>query len=172
MPPAAAAKSSPPPPSSSSSSPSTLSHRLTLKTSSCDTVTVQHVSQNVSSTGAPVHTSAPVHSGAPMRHALSPSVALCLRAVYAAFLWHEGIVHDAMASASYLKFHPTIPKHLPMTSNLPGRCREDQHHSLTPAPASRVYVLLSCIAAAFNAAAEAPKRGGYWQPNNNICLHD
>ena len=37
-------------------------------------------------------------------------MAECLRAVFAAFLWHEGIVHDAMACASFLKFHPSLPK--------------------------------------------------------------
>lgn len=31
--------------------------------------------------------------------------------MFAAFVWHEGIVHDAMAVASYLKFHPNITKH-------------------------------------------------------------
>lgn len=41
---------------------------------------------------------------------MSPSVAESLRATFAAFLWHEGIVHDAMACASFLKFHPTLPK--------------------------------------------------------------
>jgi hypothetical protein len=30
--------------------------------------------------------------------------------VFAAFVWHEGIVHDAMAVASYLKFDPTLTK--------------------------------------------------------------
>lgn len=45
-----------------------------------------------------------------MKEAISPSVAECLRAVFAAFLWHEGIVHDAMACASFLKFHPGLPK--------------------------------------------------------------
>uniref|UniRef100_A0A182N2D5 RCR-type E3 ubiquitin transferase n=1 Tax=Anopheles dirus TaxID=7168 RepID=A0A182N2D5_9DIPT len=44
------------------------------------------------------------------KRALSPSVAETLRAVFAAFLWHEGLVHDAMACASFLKFHPTISK--------------------------------------------------------------
>ncbi|XP_076822444.1 E3 ubiquitin-protein ligase MYCBP2-like isoform X2 [Clavelina lepadiformis] len=39
--------------------------------------------------------------------ALSPLVAECARAVFAAFLWHEGIVHDAMACASFLKFNLT-----------------------------------------------------------------
>lgn len=64
----------------------------------------------------------------PTKEAMSPSVAEALRAVFAAFLWHEGkqdqiqmtneivfilfkgIVHDAMACASFLKFHPTLPK--------------------------------------------------------------
>ncbi|XP_074033015.1 MYC binding protein highwire isoform X2 [Leptinotarsa decemlineata] len=45
-----------------------------------------------------------------VKEAMSPSVAESLRAVFAAFLWHEGIVHDAMACASFLKFHPTLPK--------------------------------------------------------------
>ncbi|XP_056648043.1 E3 ubiquitin-protein ligase MYCBP2 isoform X1 [Diorhabda sublineata] len=45
-----------------------------------------------------------------VKQAMSPSVAESLRAVFAAFLWHEGIVHDAMACASFLKFHPTLPK--------------------------------------------------------------
>ncbi|XP_066580931.1 E3 ubiquitin-protein ligase MYCBP2 [Prorops nasuta] len=45
-----------------------------------------------------------------IKEAISPSVAECLRAVFAAFLWHEGIVHDAMACASFLKFHPSLPK--------------------------------------------------------------
>ncbi|KAG7189537.1 hypothetical protein KM043_017228 [Ampulex compressa] len=45
-----------------------------------------------------------------VKEATCPSVAECLRAVFAAFLWHEGIVHDAMACASFLKFHPSLPK--------------------------------------------------------------
>ncbi|CAH0546546.1 unnamed protein product [Brassicogethes aeneus] len=44
------------------------------------------------------------------KEAMSPTVAESLRATFAAFLWHEGIVHDAMACASFLKFHPTLPK--------------------------------------------------------------
>ncbi|VVC32964.1 Zinc finger, RING-type,Zinc finger, RING/FYVE/PHD-type,APC10/DOC domain,Galactose-binding [Cinara cedri] len=43
--------------------------------------------------------------------AMSPSMAESLRATFAAFLWHEGIVHDAMACASFLKFYPSLPKH-------------------------------------------------------------
>lgn len=39
----------------------------------------------------------------PVKEAMSPSVAESIRSVFAAFVWHEGIVHDAMAVASYLK---------------------------------------------------------------------
>lgn len=45
-----------------------------------------------------------------IKEAMSPSVAESIRATFAAFLWHEGLVHDAMACASFLKFHPTLPK--------------------------------------------------------------
>ncbi|XP_063604995.1 E3 ubiquitin-protein ligase MYCBP2-like, partial [Penaeus indicus] len=45
-----------------------------------------------------------------IKEAMSPSVAECLRAIFAGFLWHEGIVHDAMACASYIKFHPDLTK--------------------------------------------------------------
>ena len=44
------------------------------------------------------------------RQALSPAFAECQRAVFAAFLWQEGLVHDAMASSLYLKFHPDTSK--------------------------------------------------------------
>lgn len=42
--------------------------------------------------------------------ALATSVCECARAVFAAFLWHEGLVHDAMACASFLKFNVNITK--------------------------------------------------------------
>jgi E3 ubiquitin-protein ligase MYCBP2 len=48
----------------------------------------------------------------PKAKALSPAVAECQRAVFAAFLWHEGLVNDAKVSASYLKFNPDIVKEL------------------------------------------------------------
>ena len=48
----------------------------------------------------------------PSKKALSPAVAECQRAVYAAFLWQEGLVHDAIVSASYLKFHPELSKEM------------------------------------------------------------
>ncbi|XP_035827428.1 E3 ubiquitin-protein ligase MYCBP2 isoform X3 [Aplysia californica] len=50
--------------------------------------------------------------GAVVKDALSPAAAECLRAVFAAFMWHEGIVHDAMACASFLKFHPDLTKEM------------------------------------------------------------
>lgn len=43
---------------------------------------------------------------------IRPSVAESIRAVFAAFLWHEGLVHDSMTCASYLKFHPQLCKDL------------------------------------------------------------
>ena len=47
-----------------------------------------------------------------VKQALSPAVAECQRAVFAAFLWQEGLVHDAMASASFLKFQPDMSKEM------------------------------------------------------------
>ena len=42
---------------------------------------------------------------------MSPaSTAECLRAVFAANLLHQGLVHDAIACASFLKSHPNLPK--------------------------------------------------------------
>lgn len=69
-------------------------------------------------------TNYPVHE--PVKQAMSPSVAEALRAVFAAFLWHEGIVHDAMACASFLKFHPTLPKQGALVVTRHG------HHENTP----------------------------------------
>lgn len=47
-----------------------------------------------------------------LKRALPPALAESLRAMFAAFLWQEDIVHDAMACASFLKFHPLLPKNL------------------------------------------------------------
>ena len=66
----------------------------------------------------------------PVKEAMSPSVAECMRAVFASFMWHEGIVHDAMACASFLKFHPNLPKEMPKlkgegsTSSTPSSVKE------------------------------------------------
>lgn len=45
-----------------------------------------------------------------VKKALSNSICECIRAVFAAFIWHEGILHDAMACASYLKFNSSLSK--------------------------------------------------------------
>lgn len=49
------------------------------------------------------------------KRALPAGLAESFRAVFAAFLWHEGLVHDAMACSSYLKFHPSLPKRSALT---------------------------------------------------------
>ncbi|XP_019855060.1 PREDICTED: E3 ubiquitin-protein ligase MYCBP2-like isoform X1 [Amphimedon queenslandica] len=54
------------------------------------------------------------------RQALSPAVAECQRAIYAAFLWQEGLVHDAMASSLYIKFHPSVIKEEELTTPTNG----------------------------------------------------
>ena len=46
------------------------------------------------------------------KQALSPAVAECQRAIFAAFLWQENLVYDAIASATFLKFHPELTKEL------------------------------------------------------------
>ncbi|XP_034779591.2 E3 ubiquitin-protein ligase MYCBP2 isoform X5 [Acipenser ruthenus] len=64
---------------------------------------------------------------APAKQAMSPSVAECARAVFAAFLWHEGIVHDAMACSSFLKFNPELTKeHAPIRSSLSSQQAMDE----------------------------------------------
>ncbi|GMS77878.1 hypothetical protein PENTCL1PPCAC_53, partial [Pristionchus entomophagus] len=40
--------------------------------------------------------------------ALRPSIVDCIRTVFGAFLWHEHLVKDAMAAATYLKFHANL----------------------------------------------------------------
>jgi len=44
------------------------------------------------------------YSRSPLKEAIGPGQAQSLRAVFGAILWHAGIIHDAMAFASYLKF--------------------------------------------------------------------
>ena len=46
----------------------------------------------------------------PVTEAMSPSVAESIRAVFAAFIWHSGIVQDTMACASFIKFNPGYVK--------------------------------------------------------------
>lgn len=61
----------------------------------------------------------PYSSNRILKRALSPSIAETLRTVFAAFLWHEGLIHDAMACASFLKFHPNISKDFSTLENMP-----------------------------------------------------
>ncbi|XP_060732394.1 E3 ubiquitin-protein ligase MYCBP2 isoform X14 [Tachysurus vachellii] len=66
----------------------------------------------------------------PAKQAMSPSVAECARAVFAAFLWHEGIVHDAMACSSFLKFNPELTKeHAPIRNSLSCQQSLDEKES-------------------------------------------
>ena len=60
------------------------------------------------------------------RQALSPAVAECQRAIYAAFLWQEGLVHDALASAVYLKFHPELTKEMKMEPKIAERVKDEE----------------------------------------------
>ncbi|XP_013162054.1 PREDICTED: E3 ubiquitin-protein ligase MYCBP2 isoform X3 [Papilio xuthus] len=46
----------------------------------------------------------------PRKHAVSLAQAKCMRSIFAALLWHEGAVHDAIACATFLKFHPYLPR--------------------------------------------------------------
>lgn len=54
----------------------------------------------------------PVETTVVPKLALSPAMAECQRAIFAAFLWQEGLVHDAMASATFLKFHSDLTKEM------------------------------------------------------------
>lgn len=61
--------------------------------------------------------------------------------MFAAFLWHEGLIHDAMACASFLKFHPNISKDFSVLENiaetevLTREQKAQQRHSLEIASA-------------------------------------
>ena len=46
----------------------------------------------------------------PVVEAMSPSVAESIRAVFAAFIWHAGVVQDGMACASFLKHNTGLTK--------------------------------------------------------------
>uniref|UniRef100_A0A336LRN5 RCR-type E3 ubiquitin transferase n=1 Tax=Culicoides sonorensis TaxID=179676 RepID=A0A336LRN5_CULSO len=80
-------------------------------------------------------------AGKILKRALSPSIAETLRTVFAAFLWHEGLIHDAMACASFLKFHPNISKDFSVLENiaetevLTREQKAQQRHSLEIASA-------------------------------------
>ena len=98
----------------------------------------QHLKRKSSSCSSPRSGSSSSRSrssglkrGQPVKEALSPSVAESIRAVFAAFVWHEGIVHDTMAVASYLKFHPNLAKHPEVESKGQEQKRQPrQRHSV------------------------------------------
>lgn len=73
--------------------------------------TTQQLSTETTSTVGSGAGSFEEHTGV-LKRALPPTLAESLRAMFAAFLWQEDIVHDAMACASFLKFHPLLPKNL------------------------------------------------------------
>ena len=68
--------------------------------------------------GPEVEKSLPFPPASPNKQALTSDIAECQRAVYAAFLWQEGLVHDAIVSASYLKFHPELSKEMNTEQNI------------------------------------------------------
>ncbi|XP_054087808.1 E3 ubiquitin-protein ligase highwire isoform X1 [Zeugodacus cucurbitae] len=69
-----------------------------------------NVALNTATTALPKSSPSKRNAIGPIKRAMPPSLAESIRAVFAAFLWHEGLVHDAMACASFLKFHPSLPK--------------------------------------------------------------
>jgi len=78
-----------------------------------------------------------------VKMALSPSMAESLRAVFAAFLWHEGIVHDAMTCASFLKFYPSLPKNgAVVTKRTTERyvCEQGTRHRITNSTYMRIRI--------------------------------
>ncbi|TKR87164.1 hypothetical protein L596_011612 [Steinernema carpocapsae] len=50
-----------------------------------------------------------LRNGTPVK-ALKPAIADCCRSVFSAFLWHERLVKDAMACATFLRCHPELQK--------------------------------------------------------------
>jgi E3 ubiquitin-protein ligase MYCBP2 len=100
----------------------------------------------------------------PVKEAITPSVAECLRAVFAAFLWHEGIVHDAMACASFLKFHPGLPKQGALvitrqasgvTGNLTAAEKIKQRHSVEVSASNYLHIQPSTLETLTRSAANA-----------------
>lgn len=61
--------------------------------------------------------------------------AKCIRAVFAAFVWHDGILNDVLTAASYLKFNAEITKDLikfnsPSTMNINKHFNDKKKKSL------------------------------------------
>ncbi|XP_050560251.1 E3 ubiquitin-protein ligase MYCBP2 isoform X7 [Spodoptera frugiperda] len=110
--------------------------RLSPKPISRDRAASRARAYRRSASPPPLPTRAAPAPPAPRKHALSPAQAECLRAVFAALLWHEGIVHDAIACAAFLKFHPQLPKQGARVVTRPA-------HDVTPARHQRHSVEVS-----------------------------
>ncbi|KAF9800372.1 hypothetical protein SFRURICE_015882 [Spodoptera frugiperda] len=110
--------------------------RLSPKPVSRDRAASRARAYRRSTSPPPLPTRAAPAPPAPRKHALSPAQAECLRAVFAALLWHEGIVHDAIACAAFLKFHPQLPKQGARVVTRPA-------HDVTPARHQRHSVEVS-----------------------------
>lgn len=103
----------------------------------------------------------------PAKQAMSPSVAECARAVFAAFLWHEGIVHDAMACSSFLKFNPELSKeHAPIRSSLSQQPAEEKETKLK----NRHSLEISSALNMFNIAPHGPDISKMGSINKNKVL--
>ncbi|KAK0411800.1 hypothetical protein QR680_005853 [Steinernema hermaphroditum] len=68
-----------------------------------------------------------LRNGTPVK-ALKPAIVDCCRSVFAAFLWHERLVKDAMACATFLRCHPELQKVSIMNTQRPDLLM------MTPAP--------------------------------------
>ncbi|XP_067419374.1 E3 ubiquitin-protein ligase MYCBP2 isoform X7 [Emydura macquarii macquarii] len=103
----------------------------------------------------------------PAKQAMSPSVAECARAVFASFLWHEGIVHDAMACSSFLKFNPELSKeHAPIRSSLNQQPAEEKETKLK----NRHSLEISSALNMFNIAPHGPDISKMGSINKNKVL--
>ncbi|XP_074845195.1 E3 ubiquitin-protein ligase MYCBP2 isoform X7 [Carettochelys insculpta] len=103
----------------------------------------------------------------PAKQAMSPSVAECARAVFASFLWHEGIVHDAMACSSFLKFNPELSKeHAPIRSSLNQQPTEEKETKLK----NRHSLEISSALNMFNIAPHGPDISKMGSINKNKVL--
>ncbi|XP_025027421.1 E3 ubiquitin-protein ligase MYCBP2 isoform X2 [Python bivittatus] len=106
-------------------------------------------------------------SAEPAKPAMSPSVAECARTVFASFLWHEGIVHDAMACSSFLKFNPELSKeHAPIRSNLGQAPAEEKETKLK----NRHSLEISSALNMFNIAPHGPDISKMGSINKNKVL--
>ncbi|TNN64532.1 E3 ubiquitin-protein ligase MYCBP2 [Liparis tanakae] len=109
----------------------------------------------------------PSRATEPAKQAMSPSVAECSRAVFAAFLWHEGIVHDAMACSSFLKFNPDLTKeHAPVRGSLGAQGAEEKECKLK----NRHSLEISSALNMFNIAPHGPDISKMGSINKNKVL--